>query len=471
MGKIIPPDNRVKHLVLDGQQRLQSFFIGLKGSYGQKELYFDLLSGGDASPDDIRYRFAFQKAPEGPQWMKFTDLVHRDGNAHQLSMFAQKPLLDVRPLSEEEQNRISDNVAQVSAAFVTRENIVFQIMDGVDYPDKFGQDDVVEVFIRANSGGTKLSRSDLMFSLLISEWDDAREQMDELLQAVNQGGYDFGRDFVLKTCLTLLGLGAKYDVQKFRKEGVREQISEKWGDISAAIKCVRDALHDSTCIRSDKAMTSYLGLIPVIYFRYKHPSQWGSLAADDFRQYVGRTLLARSFSGSPDSLIDEVNRGIDQRHNFNTREVFQDIRNNGRNVDFPKSAVLGLNYLTPQLHLLFNLWHPHADYQPAYSGNSPQVDHIFPQSIMRKNKIRAEKYHRLGNCMLLTAEENGAGGKRDKLPDEWFQEERGTSEYLDKHLIPKNSDLWRIEKFDDFLAKREQMIVDKFREMLVSEDE
>lgn len=469
LGEDIPPNGSVKHLVLDGQQRLQSFLIGLNGSYDGKELYFDVLSGGDAPPDDIRYGFAFRKSPEGAQWVKFKDLIVRDENVLRLAQFAQQQLK--RDLSEEEREKISDNVAQAHQMFVVRPNIACQVLDSVGHPDKFKQNDVVEVFIRANSGGTRLSKSDLMFSLLVNEWDDAREQMNELLQSVNQGGYDFSRDFILKTCLTLLDLGAKYDVQKFRKEGVREQINEEWDNISGAIKCVRDFLLGKTCIRSDKAMTSYLGLIPVIYFRYKHPGQWGTLAGDDFRQYVGRTLLARSFSGSPDSLIDAVNRGIDLRQDFNLRDVFQDIRNNGRSVDFPKSSVLGVNYHSHQLHLLFNLWHPNANYQPAYSGNLPQVDHIFPQSVMRQNKIRAEKYHRIGNCMLLTAKENGAGGKSDKLPNEWFKGDRETDEYLDTHLIPKNRDLWRIEKFDEFLAEREQMIVDKFREMLVPENE
>ncbi|NJN36604.1 MAG: DUF262 domain-containing protein, partial [Nitrospiraceae bacterium] len=34
-----------KSLVLDGQQRLQSLYIGLCGSYSGKELHFDVLSG------------------------------------------------------------------------------------------------------------------------------------------------------------------------------------------------------------------------------------------------------------------------------------------------------------------------------------------------------------------------------------------------------------------------------------------
>jgi hypothetical protein len=51
-------NRRSKLLVLDGQQRLQSLFIGLKGSYcgTERELYFDILSGDVVAPEDIRSR-------------------------------------------------------------------------------------------------------------------------------------------------------------------------------------------------------------------------------------------------------------------------------------------------------------------------------------------------------------------------------------------------------------------------------
>src|ERR1700731_24649 len=36
-------DDKRKNLVLDGQQRLQSLFIGLRGSFEGSELFFDIL--------------------------------------------------------------------------------------------------------------------------------------------------------------------------------------------------------------------------------------------------------------------------------------------------------------------------------------------------------------------------------------------------------------------------------------------
>src|ERR1017187_7387258 len=55
----VPEDDKKKCLVLDGQQRLQSLFIGLKGSYEGRELFLDILSGEVAAPDDVKYKFAF----------------------------------------------------------------------------------------------------------------------------------------------------------------------------------------------------------------------------------------------------------------------------------------------------------------------------------------------------------------------------------------------------------------------------
>lgn len=72
----VPEDDKRKSLVLDGQQRLQSLFIGLRGSYNGRELYFDLMSGELASPDDIKYRFRFLSPGQANfPWVQLKELV------------------------------------------------------------------------------------------------------------------------------------------------------------------------------------------------------------------------------------------------------------------------------------------------------------------------------------------------------------------------------------------------------------
>ena len=70
--------------------------------------------------------------------------------------------------------------------------------------------------------------------------------------------------------------------------------------------------------------------------------------------------------------------------------------------------------------------------------------------------------------MLLTAEENGFGGKCATPPLEWF--EGKTDDYLNMHLIPKDKSLWELDNFEEFTALRKKLILEKFSHMIQSED-
>jgi hypothetical protein len=127
--------------------------------------------------------------------------------------------------------------------------------------------------------------------------------------------------------------------------------------------------------------------------------------------------------------------------------------------------------------LLFNFWY-NFNYQPAYNQNQPQVDHIFPQSHLKRIKITNPttgrmdilKYKQgdrdqIANCMLLTAQENGPSGKTDILPEVWFADK--PKEYLDLHLIPHNKELWKLENYEQFVEERKKLIEEKFERIII----
>lgn len=478
----VPDNNRSKMMVLDGQQRLQSLFIGLRGSYEGRELYFDVLSGGSmAAPEDIRFRFAFKAASPGWPWVRFKDIVFE---TRKLDSQIAKEIIRAAPveLTNVQEDMIELNVGRARKEFVNDDNITFQELDGIDNPDAYQVDDIVEIFIRANSGGTKLGKSDLLFSLLTSSWDDADGEMEALLEDLNAGGFGFDRDFVLKSCLTMLGKGARYEVAKFRDGKTKEEIIAKWGELSTAIKAVRDLLVAKTYIRSDRAMPSYLALIPLIYFRFHYPEKFAR--NQDLPGYLLRVLITGVFGGSPDNLIDKVVRRIEERQDFVLVDVYDVIRADGRSLEVTPGVILDQYYGSRTIHLFFNLWYRDFNYAPALSANGPQVDHIFPQSLLKTVKdinpesgkrnilhYRAEHRDQIANCMLLTADENGFSGKCDTPPDQWFDRARfGSDEeherYLEMHLIPQDESLWHLERYDDFIEARKVLIVQKFAYML-----
>lgn len=470
----VPEDEKQKMLVLDGQQRLQSLLIGLLGSYEKKELCLNVLSGELVAPEDIRYKFKFiANAEIRAPWFKLKDIVFSNKEYDETADLI-KSKFD-NDLNEIDKKKITRIVAKLTRIFGTEENLVYQVVDSVDNPELYTEDDIVEIFIRANSGGTPLGKSDLLFSLLTSSWDEADEQMEDLLEALNKNGYSFNRDFVLKTCLSILGKGAAYNVEKFRDIKTRQSIIDNWMLISDAIKDVKDFIYGKTFVKSDATLPSYLVLIPLIYFRYHHKDKWNS--ATNIPNYLLRTLLASAFSGSPDTLIDKCTKKIDETKSFDLNEIFGVIKEDGRNLEISKETILRTYYGSKQIHLLFNLWY-NFNYQPTYNQNRPQVDHIFPQSQLKKIKVKNPETGRIdilkykqddrdqiANCMLLTAHENGSCGKTDILPEVWFADK--SKEYLELHLIPQDKELWKLENFEEFVEERKKLIEAKFDSIII----
>ena len=482
----VPENKKSKLMVLDGQQRLQSLFIALRGSYEGRELYLDILSGATAAPEDIRFRFSFKPKGAAPwPWIRFKDVISVRNKldpeiAQEVSNQSPVQLLPV------ESKKVLLNVARARKEFVVDDIITFQELDGLDNPDAYTLDDIVEVFIRANSGGTKLGKSDLLFSLLIASWDDADGEMEALLESINKGGFEYDRDFVLKSCLTVLGKGARYEVDKFRDGKTKEEIISEWERIAAAIRDVRDWVIAKTYIRTGKAMPSYQALIPLIYFRYHYPQKFK--LASGLQEYLLRTLITGVFGGSPDNLIDKIVRNTQDQKDFVLSEIFGVIRADGRSLDLTADVLFEQYYGSRTIHLFFNLWYSDFNYSPASDENGPQVDHIFPQSLLKTVKdinpdsgkrnllhYRAEQRDQIANCMLLTAEENGFANKTDTPPSIWFASERFASEqqrrrYMELHLIPDDPKLWELEKFDEFIQERKKLIEKKFKYMLLDKE-
>jgi hypothetical protein len=73
--------------------------------------------------------------------------------------------------------------------------------------------------------------------------------------------------------------------------------------------------------------------------------------------------------------------------------------------------------------------------------------------------------------MLLTAEENGFGGKCDIPPEQWFALSRfpnkeAQTHYFKVHLIPSDPELWKLDNFERFVEARKALIEEKFSRML-----
>ncbi len=246
-------------LVLDGQQRLTSLMIGLRGTYTAKKkykrwdnpdawsaqrLHLDLLAdprldSEGVSESGVYYKFEFMEEapPPNPEhyWFKIGRILDFD-ERQKLDVFLDKKddELSKQGLSRSERKTFERNLERPYQAVHEDEVIAYYTETDQDC------DRVLDIFVRANEGGTKLSKSDLLLSMVTSNWDgvNARDEIFNFVDRVNTQltrRNDFDKDFIMKSCLVLTDLPVAYKVQNFNNANLTT-IRQHWPKIKKAVE-------------------------------------------------------------------------------------------------------------------------------------------------------------------------------------------------------------------------------------------
>jgi hypothetical protein len=484
--------------VLDGQQRLTSILVGLglNGSYEARrryarvghqasvqKLYLDLLRDGYRAEDNSEPSYGFAFREEGPDLDKRTYLfeVRRIRNCPtdtELGVLVQTTLDKVkahRNVSPEQLDLIATNLRRLHAV-VFRETVILHYTE--THAD---QKRMLEIFVRANSGGKPLSKPDLLLSNLTVHWKErnAREEVkrfvDELNSSLNTGCRNakqvLHQDFVMKSCLVLLNLPIAYDLLSFNKDTC-EAILEEWEEIKMAI-----AETVSVCNwfgLNGMNLTSANALIPVAYFIYRSRGT-ARLRADTesdarnatlVRRWLMLSLLNGVFSGSSDSMLHQI-RDVLKRHSgpsndFPIRELDAAVAKAKRIPTSDPRAIeriLDIKYKDPRCFLALTLLFDERGW-----GTIPHdVDHIVPQeafkSFLRKHRDQRDC---LANVTLRQQAENRA--KKSMEFQDWIQTRELA--FRQRHFIPEDRSLWQMDKFPYFLEERSRLIRERLRIVL-----
>lgn len=502
-NEIADTSGRKLTLVLDGQQRLTSMLIGLRGSFTvkakgkrwdnpdawqRKKLYIDLLVDPALIPksedteDDIEHSYGFELFETPPQsgaanlWLKVGDILSYP-EPDQFAAFVEKTI---------ERLPTTRNWAVVETA---RRNLqrLYQVIwvdKIISYYTETNQDydRVLGIFVRANDGGTKLSKSDLMLSMISSKWTDisAREEIYNFVDTLNgrlDRKNDVTKDFVMKACLVLSDLDHVYQVKNFTNRNL-EIMRGNWSKIQQTLKRTFQ-LANSFGIDRD-TLTSLNALLPIAY--YLHKTEFDLLSsttpsfvsnAERIRRWLIAALLNKVFGGTSDSTIGAAKNAI-----ASSLQVSKDFPLEAlnaaltRQIKRPSSltgealaGVMELQYGNRQTFLLLSLLYENK----GWGSMTFHVDHIFPQGrldrkYLMKNNVPMSKIeelmactNRIGNLQLLASAENL--DKSNASFEDWIRS-RDTS-FLEKHLIPQDEHLWSILMLPKFVAEREKMIVDK----------
>lgn len=327
---------------------------------------------------------------------------------------------------------------------------------------------VLNIFIRVNSGGVKLSYSDLLMSILTASFSsDIREKMNELVDALKDKGFpNVGQDQVLKTCLLLIGKDTTFELKNFNKKNIKE-IEDNWEKIT-------ESIYNAAKLLETFGYVGYLGsayiLSSLAYFYFLN-SKMNENDKEQALKFVRNAQITSYFSSTTDTKLSAIAHSIKEartfeafNHNLAKHQTWPLKITNDAIEDMMCSSSHALVF--PILQILYpNL---------KYKTTTFHIDHIYPKSKFNgKNKKLNKDFYECGNHLynlqLLEGQENKV--KKDKDPEVWLKEEykdnqQAIEEYKRKNYIDPTLKLeW--ENIKDFREKREKAIIEKLKEVLL----
>ncbi len=454
-------------IVLDGQQRLTSLYIGLKGTrtlkrnkarydnpnaYEEKRLYLNLKHQPNMDNPEDNYQFEFYaKAPANDEnhfWFKVGDILELES----VWNYAEKHGIKGNAL---------DLLEKLKDAFHTKQLISF-----FEEKEK-NLDKVLNIFIRVNSGGEKLSYSDLLMSILTASFSsDIREKMNELVDALKDKGFpNVEQDQVLKTCLLLIGKDTTFELKNFNKNNVKK-IEENWEKIT-------ESIYNAAKLLGTFGYAGHLGsayiLSSLAYFYFLNPKM-DKNDEEQALKFVRNAQIMGYFSGSTDTKLSIIAHSIKEARTF---EAFNDnlAKHQTNPLKITNDAIEGMvsfdhpTKVFPVLQILY----PNLNYKTT----TFHIDHIYPKSKFKKENEKLDKdfygnHSYIYNLQLLEGTENSA--KKDKDPESWLKEEykneQAIEEYKKRNYIdPKLKLEW--ENIKEFREKREEAIIERLKEVLL----
>ncbi|NVK57345.1 MAG: DUF262 domain-containing protein [Alteromonadaceae bacterium] len=508
LNETATPDGKDITLVLDGQQRMTSLLIGLQGTYSEKakgarrttasawtanSLYLDLLKDPDPKHTEedpeadfgVTYGFSFlAKQPVNnskKHWIKASKIMDLE-DPEKLEIFIERMVRDFHPgVSEWEKN--------LAVSTLRKFHAVIWKSDSVNFYTEFDQspDRVLDIFVRANDGGVKLSKADLLMSMITSKWSatSARDEIEGFVKHLSVT-YGFGsklkKDLILKACLVCCEQDVVYNVKNFTRDVIND-IEENWDRIRSAIQNTFDLLNRHG-IRGDN-LGSLNATLPIVYYLYRTQgfdfrgtSEFERLNAEEIHYWLLNSLMVSAFVGHSDQTIATARATIRTHleggeRSFPKEKLFSAMARGGRlsKVDHRTiEEILYLEYKSPRAFIALSLIYPDRN----WLNDSYHVDHIIPQSDAQKNILRGRNIsehlitdimgsvNRLGNLQLLRSDENI---EKSDLPFRSWITGRHQGYYSD-HMIPQQLELADVLKLPDFVRARENLMRQRLEKVL-----
>jgi uncharacterized protein with ParB-like and HNH nuclease domain len=478
-------------VVLDGQQRLTALNIGLQGSvsyhiknkpwddgasFAEYTLYFNSAASvseivedkGAKDSDNLFFRFFKKDEPKDDCWISmnrvytlaitpsvYVDFIRSDAQYTNPEKENITTLKDILNGAENEQH--PDPKIQY-----------YEVLGRANY------DDVLNIFVRLNSSGVYLTKSELLFSTLVANWVGGRKTITDFLSEQINGptGTDFSLDWLMRFSLMATGASISMKVESFNSAEAKA-IQGAWEKIKSALRGLAKFLKRKGYSR--ETIKSYNALMPIAYYLYRGGEIGDDKNIEEFAKFFAIAQLKNLFGAASNTALAETRSAIDKipdpRKTPFTLDIFKSVTLTGNrhfvmeenDLDWlfkqekNSYTFMALTLLYPSFRFKDAIWHQ---------------DHLHPYALFAKKTLGPDKAlwdeswlsmrNQLPNLQLLEGEDNTRKNKTPLI--DWVN---GRSSDKEKHDFTYRTAGVPLDfkDFATFFSKREVLMKEKLREI------
>ncbi|QBI53658.1 GmrSD restriction endonuclease domain-containing protein [Streptomonospora litoralis] len=442
-------------LLLDGQQRMTTLYAIIRGRppaffHGDEKAFNDLYFNVDTEKFQF---YAPTKMNGDDRWINVSEL------------FASSPVDFYPAFADHPDAKLYlQRLNQLSQ--ITKHDFHQEEITGAD----MNVDKVVEIFNTVNSGGTKLSKGDLALAQRCAKRPETRQDMREYLDRWEGAGFSFSLDWLLRNATAVaMGRALFSSLEGMSAADFDSALRKSVDHIDAFL----DAASGRLGLDHHQVLMGRYAIPVISRLLSLDPSALQNSAHRDrvLFWYIHAALRGR-FSGSTETTLQvdydaAKTNGVDglidtlERSRGGTLDIHAD--------DF-EAFTRGSRFY-PLLYMLTRVkgardFGSGLELKAESLGKltSLEMHHIFPKALLDKGP-HSGQVNAIANFCFLTQKSNLEIGK--KHPQEYFAEvEERHPGALASQWIPTDPDLWRVERYPDFLQARRELLAQAAREFL-----
>jgi len=479
---------RDKLLLLDGQQRITALATimtghpirGKDGALTHIDLYFNVDHPEKCCTDESEieseeYQSQFfqvkNRAIENqPTWISVTKLFTKGVG---------EILKDLRVNYDDPRFELINQ--RLNHLYNTQKNYVYPVQI---LPKELSYAEATRVFVRVNSMGTRLSKSDLALAQVTSRWSGSMKLFEDFVDKCSKSSFFIDEGFLMR-CMMAIATG-QCKFERTARTPI-EDIQDAWEKTKEGFEFVVNFTKQNAKISSSNIIPSSYLFIPLLAYAVRNEMRFGKEERSFIRWFYAASMWGRYSGASETALDQDLNAMLEEKP---AEALLKNLLHQVGRLEVKEDDLLGKGISSPFFMMTYVLavnneakdWGTGLALNLTNIGEEHKIehDHIFPRSKLTtflKQKYEDEEtikklVNDMANIAFLSRRENPS--KSSRQPNEYLRaiKQRIGVDALTAQSIPLEEELWNMDRYEDFLAARRKLIVagiNRIMEQLLTE--